>query len=402
MLTHADSLVMFFGKEPMKMPQIPDSAKLSPISFGVTFIPRTKDIKYTPTNIQQQRLDDYHKAIFTLGAANAIKTSDNPIEDIRYNYTIDHPDKVEHTWREVPEIWNIVKQKRNRKDKYEEQREIADLVSIKHDYGKTELRLPKEEKSPWTVTGQENLQLSQLLLANWAKGGESSMSLISDFRYIAKYTNNRHEWENNIVHKLGVTRTSTLGARVSDDELNLSSKYGYKAVSKWFYSFKNTFKTQMFRNYKNSDKNKEKPKSTLLSPAYIQFIFGMDYKNKDLSLLLSPFTAIITVVADTSTIDQTAYSIPKNKKSSTVDGFSITVNWKKKFNSSITYSTKCELFYEYFEKHGQKRFDWENVADLQINRFLTTRILFELRYFDNESSKFQVKENISVAFKYTF
>ncbi len=391
----------------VELHQLPDSVLNMGFDVGSLFIfpSNRQQITYAPKITSLNRFGIYRDSISTLGVADKFHIVRNPFAEIRYNYMVEHPDVVKYTWRQVPEPWKDIRDgRRIRKDKKAEMREIVRMINSGNDnYTSGNLKeLPKEEVSPWTTTGQENLQMSQLYLGNWAKGGESSLSLVSDFRGTAKYVKAKHQWENTIVHKMGVTHTSTLGTRVSDDAFDLTSKYGYQAVSKWYYSFLTTFKTQMFRNYSSSDKNKEKPKSTLLSPAYVQFIFGMDYKKEDLSLLLSPYTAVMTIVADTAMIDQTAYSIPENKRSNTVDGFSITLNWKKKFTNDITYTTKGELFYEYFEKDGQKRFDWENVVDLQINRFLTTRLIFELRYYDNESDKFQVKENISISFKYSF
>ena len=107
-------------------------------------------------------------------------------------------------------------------------------------------------------------------------------------------------------------------------------------------------------------------------------------------------------MTDTAKIDQTRYKIAENKKSNVINGFSITTNWKWKITREITYNTRMELFYQYQSKDGQKRFDWENIVDLRVNRFLSTRVLVQFRYFDNESAKFQVKENINIAFKYTF
>ena len=403
----ADSSLIQKRAKKITISQIPDSILNLSNHVGYVFIfPNSeKKIEYTPQINSLSNLKAYSDSINTLGDAGKLNIVKNPLAQIRHNYMVAHPEVVEYTWREVPEPWRDIRDgRRIRKDKKAEMRNVVNMINTGKNGDKPDRlkELPKEEVSPWTTSGQENMQMSQLYLGNWAKGGESSLSLVSDFRYSAKYAKGKHQWENSIVHKMGVTHTSTLGTRVSDDALDLSSKYGYQAVSKWYYSFQNTFKTQMFRNYSSSDKTKSQPKSTLLSPAYIQFIFGMDYKKENLSLLLSPYTAVMTLVVDTATIDQTAYSIPENRRSNTVDGFSITLNWKKNITNDITYTTKGELFYEYFEKDGQKRFDWENVVDLQINRFLSTRFIFELRYYDNESDKFQVKENISISFKYSF
>ena len=392
--------------EKITLRQVPDSILTQcSIVDGIAIFPEnTQKITYKPTLTSLSRLSEYQDSISALSNAAQISQPIS-LQQVQKNYMVQHPEVVQYTWRQVPEPWKDIRDGRTiRKDKRAEMRQVAKMFDSNNSNKNSDRlkELPKEQESPWKVSGQENLQMSQLYLGNWAKGGESSLSLISDFRFTAQYTNGKHQWENNGVHKMGITHTSTLGTRVSDDALELSSKYGYKAISQWYYSFQNTFKTQMFRNYSSSDKTKSSPKSTLLSPAYIQFIFGMDYKRQDFSLLLSPYTAVMTIVVDTATIDQTAYSISANRRSTTVDGFSITLNWKKAFSSDITYTTKAEMFYEYFEKNGQKRFDWENVVDLQINRFLTTRFLFELRYYDNESDKFQVKENISISFKYSF
>lgn len=373
------------------------------VAFDVIFYPRNMDIRYTPSNIARKRLAEYQKHINHLDSATPLSISKDPLSDVRYNYTIDHPEKVTYTWREIPDPGKNIREARQMKRDREREREHLDRIfNVEYNESRNIRKLPQAEKSPWTTNGQENLQMTQLFLENWASGGDKSISLSSDFRYKATYAKDKHNWESDIVHKLGFTKTESLDTRVSNDVLEMNSKYGYKATDKWYYSFKNSLKTQLFRNYASSDKEKKNPKSAFFSPAYIQFIVGMDYKKTNLSVLLSPFTAIITVVADTSTIDQTKFSIDKGKKSNSINGLSVTVNWKKTLVEDLTYTTKCELFYEYFEKDGQKRFDWENVFQLQINRFLTTRLILEMRYYENESKKFQFKENLNIAFTYKF
>lgn len=327
----------------------------------------------------------------------------SPMDKARLDYMVANPASVTHTWEEVPDLDKDLREGRKLYNKESEHTEIAKLFRPDDDLVADKIKeKPKEKESPWKMSGEENMQFSQLYVNNWIKGGENSASLIHDFRWKAVYSQGRSQWETSFTSKLGLTYTSTLKGRVSDDLFDLSSKYGFNAVNKWYYSFLTTFKTQLFRNYKSSDVNKENPKSKLLSPAYIQLIFGMDYKREDLSILLSPYTGIITLVADTSMIDQTSYGIAEGHRANFVNGFSITSNWKKQISYGVYYTTKLELFYEYFRKDGNKRFDWENIIDVQINRFLSTRFLVELRYFDNESERFQIKENFSISFKYSF
>lgn len=375
---------------------IQKSSEINTLFFINTFKLRRGRISFKPTqNIMQSN---------KIEPSTRLEYKPETLDKIRYNYTISHPRETKFTWMSIPEPWRPIREGRKIKRDRNEYRKLAQIFDNGDDTnsGIFLRKLPEKPKSPWTISGEENIQLSQLYVSNWVKGGESSTTLLSDLRFQAKYSKNKHQWENNIIHKLGITHTSVLGSRLSDDVVDLSSKYGYQAINKWYYSIQNTFKTQFFHNYSKNDKEREKPTSAFLSPAYIQFVFGMDYKNEKLSLLLSPYTSVITLVADTSLVDKTNYSISENKKTMSVNGLSVTVNWKKEIYVNITYTTKCEIFYEYFKKEGQKRFDWENIFDMQINRYLATRLICELRYYDNESKKFQLKENFSIAFKYSF
>lgn len=328
----------------------------------------------------------------------------DPIDRARMDIIFAHPELMRYTWNEIPDLLKDIREGRLLDSKENDNERLSKIFKPDVAFIVDELKAKKvEEVSPWTLSGVENLQFSQLYVNNWIKGGENSASLLHDFRWKALFVKDRSQWETNVTSKLGLTYTSTLKGRVSDDLLDINSKYGFNAVNKWYYSFLFSFKTQLFRNYSSSDIEKEKPKSTLLSPAYLQFIFGMDYKRgDDLSVLLSPYTGIITVVADTADIDPTNFGIDEGKRADFINGFSITVNWKKTIMYGVYYITRVELFYEYFRKNGNKRFDWENIFEFQINRFISTRLNLELRYFDNESEKFQVKENFSISFKYSF
>lgn len=382
------------------------ATKPNTLSFNIIALPYRMNVSYRPTDIKRRQLRDYQRSFRRFASvSDAHRRLDEmamSIEDVQQQYAAQHPDMVQYSWDEIPEPYKDIRDGKKLSHRKDEMQLLAKELNRSNKDDLRVKQLPKEEESPWTVSGEENVQLSQLFLANWVAGGETSLTLLSDMRFKAYYSKDRHSWENELTHKMGFTQTKALGFRVTNDAFNLSSKYGYNAVSKWYYSAKNTFKTQLFKKYDDDDEDKEEPLSALLSPAYIQFILGMDYKKTDLSVLLSPYTLNITLVMDTTDVDASDYSIPDGRKADVMTGFSVTVTWKKKLTEDITYTTETELFMEYFEKDGKKQFDWENIIDMQINRYLTTRFLLELRYYDNESTKFQMKENFSVAFKYSF
>lgn len=386
------------------------SGKYDDMLMELMFVPQALDISYIPSKPLETQIKKLEHSMTSLETGDDLREwiGENSVSlsALRQKLAAKRADLVKTTWSEVPEPWKDVKEGKRMAFTDNDNKTLAQIFSEEFKQNNVMRSLPKEEKGPWDLSGEENLQMSQFAQKNWAKGGDNSFSLSSDMRAKATLAHGRHSLENNGVHKVGITYTDELGVRVSNDALEMSSKYGFKAVNKWYYSFQSTLKTQMFRNYANNDKNKENLKSTIFSPAYLQLIFGMDYKVTDLSVLLSPYTASITIVADTVHIHQKDYGIPEDKRSSWVNGFSVNTTWKKTITYGVTYSTKMELFYEYFSKDGQKRFNWENVIDMQINRFLTTRLLTTMRFFDNEKingkAKFQFKENFTIAFKYKF
>ncbi len=405
--TDTTDLVVNYYLLPHKTFETNSVIGVGPLLFIPKYIPSNVNITYVPKNATNEQVTNYQQFISGVNPAyeSYLSAADKMVEQIAHDYTVDSLAAITYVWNEIPEPWRDITERRKRKgQESDDSRKLAKYFRDDNDYSRRNdmVTKPEAEKSPWTVSGQENIQLTQLAVSNWVKGGENSITILNDFRYKAEYNKGRHSWETNFTEKLGFTRTSTLSTRVSDDAFEITSKYGYNAVRKWYYSFQWNFKTQMFRSYSGSDTEKTTPLSTLLSPAYIQFIFGMDYKKDNISILLSPYTGMLTVVADTALIDQTRYKIAEDRRSRYLNGYSVTVNWKKPIAYNVTYTTQCELFFEFLTKDGQKQFNWENIFDVQINRFLTTRFLLTLRYYDNESNKFQLKENYSIAFKYTF
>jgi hypothetical protein len=60
------------------------------------------------------------------------------------------------------------------------------------------------------------------------------------------------------------------------------------------------------------------------------------------------------------------------------------------------------VFYDYFEKEDKVQADWDMILDMRINVFLSARIVNNFRYYENESMKLQVRESMSISFRYNF
>ena len=80
-------------------------------------------------------------------------------------------------------------------------------------------------------------------------------------------TSKKVQFENKIEWKLGFISAPSDTVhqyKTSEDLLRLSSKFGYKAITNWYYTISAEFKTQFFSNYET---NSDKMVSSWLSPS---------------------------------------------------------------------------------------------------------------------------------------
>ena len=260
---------------------------------------------------------------------------------------------------------------------------------------------PREEIKTWVYTGNEALQMTEAYFDNWVKGGENSISLLSDLRVSANYKRKKMEWDNKLLHKLGIISQQDQRMRINDDVIQLTSKLGMNASKKWYYSVMYDFKTQFF--YGRDKNDYEKILSGFMSPGYQTFAIGMDYKrSKDFTILISPLTSKITFVMDTVHVDPSRYNIPDGQKSDAQTGASVTSAITTKLMPELTLTSNLDYFYSYLDDEGKSQFEWEIILNMRINKYLSTRLIPHVRYYQNESEDFQFKQNLTIAFNYTF
>ncbi|WP_430814675.1 DUF3078 domain-containing protein [Carboxylicivirga sp. RSCT41] len=384
--------------------------RLKTFRFEVKFrMPDYPDISYEPSEFKKQKLIEYEELMRSTALSNTYKEVFGErffIAEARDNYMFSHPGNISVSWDSIPDApqpgRNGFLQRRSAMDG------ISMLLRDKTYDTHPSLEKVKLSSGPWTLKGTENILLSQGYVDNWVKGGESSISLGSDLRLSANYKKGKHEWDNYIIHKIGVLSTENDPGRINTDLIEINTKYGHKASEKWYYSFLYNFKTQFFYGYDKDDVEKETPISGFLAPAYMSFAIGMDYKpNSKFTLLLSPVTTRLVLVNDIDKFDETDYGIEEGKRTNVTNGISIVNNFSYEISKQIKIASRLDAFYQYLDKvkageDRQVQIDWEVIADMRINRFLSTRILGHLRYFTNESTRVQIRESFNITFSYNF
>ncbi|MBR8537627.1 DUF3078 domain-containing protein [Carboxylicivirga sediminis] len=373
--------------------------------FSAKFkVPEYPIIDFKPTNYSKEAIAEFQELMNSKTFSNQseeVFEKQYFIKEVHEDYIFSHLDQVGLSWDSIPDPPKIGRNLKRRSAR----EGISLLLRDNSVEARPSLEKIKVTAGPWTFKGTENILFSQGYVENWVKGGESSISLGSDLRLTANYKKGKHDWDNYIIHKVGIISTETEKGRVNTDLIEINTKYGHKASKKWYYSFLYNFKTQLFYGYDNDE---EDPVSGFMAPAYMSFAVGMDYKpNSNFTLLLSPITSRLTLVADTTKFDQTKFGVSKNRMSHVVNGLSVVNNLSYELSREVKLTSRLDAFYQYLGKvdegkDRQVQVDWEVIADLRINRFLSTRILAHLRYFTNESKKVQIRENFNITFSYNF
>jgi hypothetical protein len=268
---------------------------------------------------------------------------------------------------------------------------------------------------PWRLLGTGTIGFTQTALSNWAKGGESSLSMLLVGRYIANYSKKNIKWENSAEFRLGTFTSKSRGIEKNEDDLELQSRLGYSAFKKWYYSGESNFRTQVARGYAYPDK--VNPISAFMAPGYLTFSVGMDYKpNKDFSLFLSPFTSKTTFVRDTVLINPAHFGLEPGKTRLWEPGIIVKVNWHYKIKDDMLYDTRAEVFNNYRFPFQKFSVNWEQTLVMQLTQHINARFNTQVVYDYNvkfpitdeqgnvieQKAKWQFKELFTLGFNYKF
>jgi len=273
---------------------------------------------------------------------------------------------------------------------------------------------PPDTLETWKFGGVTSINFSQVALANWAAGGENSYSLNGFLNFHANYKKDRTVWENTLDLGYGIIKQGEREVRKTDDRLDFTSKYGYKANNNWYYTAALNFKTQFAKGYKyNEDEETKKEISTLMAPGYLLASLGMEYKpNEQFYVFIAPLTGKSTFVLDDSLSNAGAFGVePGNAVRNEFGGF-IKVAITKDIWENVSFNSKLDLFSNYAEEPQNIDVNWEVLIAMKINEFLSANLNTQLKYDDDtkyiseegteRGPRIQFKEVFGVGLSYKF
>lgn len=275
--------------------------------------------------------------------------------------------------------------------------------------------LPEENlrRIYWLHNVGAAMQFSQAYVSsNWYQGGNNHLAVHFNFNWNVQLNQVYYPdflFQSALSYKLGLNSTpqdKVHAYSISEDALQYNLNLGLKAFKKrWYYSLNMQFKTQIFRNYQA---NSMKRKASFLSPGDLNLGLGMSYSTQNKKKTIQ-FTATLSPLSYnlktciTDKIDHNQFNIAPHRHSRSEIGSNGEFNMTWRITPNINYRTRLFLFsnYDYFLA------DWDNTANFEINKFLSTQINVHLRYdtstdISTKWKHFMMREVLSFGLAYTF
>jgi hypothetical protein len=277
------------------------------------------------------------------------------------------------------------------------------------------------DRQYWTSSFESSLKFSENYASdNWYKGGTETaiLNIFTKNAFQYNYEKEKVKINNKIevnASLYNAPKDTIHGYKVGDDLLRLYSTLGFKAFSKWHYTFNAEFTTQMFPNFQENDSTFKQ--AAFLAPFTVKFGLGMEYnykkqyKRKDRSLNLlvniSPISySYMHTVRDT--IDFGRYGFPKDettgKYNRTLSQFGSNIRFEMTLKPNWKVTWKSQL--NYFTSYERVVCDFENSLDLAVSRYFSTLIYLNLRYDDGivkpkpDSKYLQINQLLSFGLSY--
>ncbi|MFC2098149.1 DUF3078 domain-containing protein [Bacteroidota bacterium] len=273
------------------------------------------------------------------------------------------------------------------------------------------------DTSYWSHSGKAGLTFAQVGFSNWAGGGEPSVSFNGLVYYSLKFEKSPHLWQTVLDAGYGAQRLgkSSLPFKKTDDNLVLTTRYGYKISKKWYLSALGNLRTQFYEGY-NYDADTAILVSNFMSPAYSKIGIGITFNHKfaekeSFSFTFSPVNVKTTFVLDDTLSARGMYGIEPGKKVRFRGGMDLLVAFSKELVKNITLTTTLSMFTPY-EDFAVVDVNWDMAIWFKINEYFSASINTQLIYdqdigFVNDAgqkynSAIQFKEVLGIGLIYNF
>jgi hypothetical protein len=261
------------------------------------------------------------------------------------------------------------------------------------------------DTSYWQKGGLFTANFNNTSIGNyWQAGGQSNFTGTALLNIFAKYEKDRINLENTLDMALGFLRPSVEEGEIprkqgdvrpnifkAEDRIDLNAKLGYKLKEKLKLSSLLNFRTQFLRGLQFRDAldgdslfTERDTLSNFFAPAYVNLGIGLDYQpSKDFSLYYAPLNAKTTIVTVDRLIPVFMGSDHNGSPVRFELGSFLKVQYRKKIMENITLQTKADFFTNYLNNFGNIDINWENLINMQVNKYIAVSFFTHLIYDDD-------------------
>jgi len=262
----------------------------------------------------------------------------------------------------------------------------------------------------WKNSGNALFLVNQSSFSNWSSGGQSSISGTLKIDYNFNYSDNGWDWDTKVISNFGLNKISGSDfLKKTDDRIEINSVLGKKfnndIIGRWSYSSFFNFQTQFAKGYRfgkdaNGNPNRTE-KSRFFSPATVQLGVGMYWKkSKDLWVNVAPMTGKLILVnrrfTENLNENETYFGVKKGGNSRFELGASIRSYYKSEIFENVTMENRLSLYSDYLDKPQNIDFDCTFNFIMKVNQYVSTNLIFQFVYDDNEISRVQIREVLGV------
>ena len=261
----------------------------------------------------------------------------------------------------------------------------------------------------WKFKGDFSLSFMQnYVSSNWYQGGQSNYAMMTAVTLEANY-NNKHrvKWDNKLEIKLGALHSSSDTIHqflATDNLLRYTGKLGLQATKKWYYTLQLMAETQLTHGYKAND---PKLYSDFLAPLTVNLSLGMDYTVDWLNHKLKGNVHLAPAALNmkyTRLLELSKHlGIDEGKHALFDYGSQFTVDFEWQLLEQLKWKSRLYGFTSY----KRVELEWENTFNFQLTRWLSAQLFVYPRFDDSvkrdgHHGYFQIKENASIGFAYSF
>jgi len=262
----------------------------------------------------------------------------------------------------------------------------------------------------WKNSGNALFLVNQSSFSNWTSGGQSSISGTLKIDYNFNYSDNGWDWDTKVISNFGLNKISGSDfLKKTDDRIEINSVLGKKfnndIIGRWSYSSFFNFQTQFAKGYRfgrdaNGNPNRTE-KSRFFSPATVQLGVGMYWKkSKDLWVNVAPMTGKLILVnrrfTENLSENQTYFGVKKGGNSRFELGASVRSYYKSEIFENVTMENRLSLYSDYLDRPQNIDFDCTFNFIMKVNQYVSTNLIFQFVYDDNEIRRVQVREVLGV------